>query len=181
MGRVGQVLTALLLVLFLVASGAALAAETKQGKKRGAWGRSSGGPVGEEQQWTRAYEIGERAGKRIIKARELLLAEQWDAAQETLDKLRLQNLNPLERAEIYRIYAFIEYGREDLDGARSYLEKTLAENALEPDDAAAVRFQIGQLYLQEERWSEAAANFEKWFELGAEPNANSYYLLALAY
>ena len=181
MARVGRVLLALVLVLLLIASGAALAAETKPRKKRGAWGRTAGGPIGEEQQWSRAYEIGERPGKRIIKARELLLAEEWDTAQKVLDSARLKNLNPLERAEFFRIYAFIEYGREDLDGARDYLEKTLAENALETDDAAAVRFQIGQLYLQEERWGEAAANFEKWFELGVEPNANSYYLLALAY
>lgn len=178
MGRRIRFWTALLTATLLLAALPALAQERK---KRGAWGRSSGGPVGEEQQWARAYEVGPRAGKRIIEARELLLAEQWDAAQKTLEKLRLPNLNPLERAEVYRIYAFIEYGREDLDRARFYLGKTLAENALEPEDAAAVRFQIGQLYLQEERWREAAESFEKWFTLGAEPNANAYYLLALAY
>jgi tetratricopeptide (TPR) repeat protein len=171
--------TALLLVLALLCAAPALS-EVKK-RRRGAWGRSSGGPVGEEQQWTRQYEVGPRAGRRIIEAREALLAEQWDAAAAALEKLNPKYLNPLERAEVNRIYAFIEYGRGDLDRARDYLEKTLAENALETDGAAAVRFQIAQLYLQEERWSEAAASFEKWFELGVEPNGNAYYMLALAY
>jgi tetratricopeptide (TPR) repeat protein len=178
MRRRKQVVPALVTALALVGAPALALADER---RRGAWGRSEGGPVGEEQDWGRQYEVGPRAGKRIIEARELLMAEQWDAAQASLDKLRPSSLNPLERAEIYRIYAFIEYGRDDLDGARDYLEKTLAENALDAENQAGIRFQIGQLYLQEERWAEAAKNFELWFSMGVEPNANAYYMLALSY
>lgn len=179
MGRRFQGWTALLLLLALTLGGSAFAEE--KGKRRGAWGRSSGGPEGEEQTFKRKYEVGPRAGARIVEAREFLLNEQWDEAQRVLDKVQPKYLNPLERAEIFRINAFVQYGREDLDGARAYLKKALAEDAFEADEAAAVRFQIAQLYLQDESWKEAAENFEQWFELDVEPNGNAYYLLALAY
>ncbi len=127
------------------------------------------------------YEIDVRTGARLIEARELLMAEQYDEAEAALGKLRMRTMNPLEKAQTYRIHAFIAYGREDMDAARDYLEKTLAEDVLEPQDAADVRFQIAQLWLQEENWAEAAKNLEIWFDIVDTPNSAAYYILALTY
>ncbi len=177
MGRRVQSWSALLLGVVLLSSGPALAE-----RRRGAWGRTEGGPVGEEQDWGRKYELGPRAAKRIVEARERMAEEQWAAAGQALDKLRPPNLNPLERAEVFRIRAFIVYYTDDnLDAARDYMEQAFAENAFDAESQAGIRFQIGQLYMQQERWGDAAESFEKWFAMGVEPNPNAYYTLALAY
>lgn len=151
----------------------------KKHETRGRWGRSR--DRHEETDWSRHYSIGPRTAKHLVEARELLTAEQYDAAEAALDKLRMRSLNPLEKAQAYRMYAFVAYGREDYAAGRDYLEKTLAQDVLSPDDAADVRFQIAQLWLQEEHWAEAARNLELWFGMVENPNPAAYYLLALTY
>jgi tetratricopeptide (TPR) repeat protein len=51
-------------------------------------------------------------------------------------------------------------------------------NAQEIDSA---RYQSAQLYMHEEKWREAAAAFEEWFETALNPNSAAYYYLAAAY
>src|SRR5262249_3902539 len=46
---------------------------------------------------------------------------------------------------------------------------------------AAVRFQIAQLYMNEQKWKEAIAQLKQWFEVSPEPTPAAYYLMALAY
>jgi len=149
--------------------------------KRRSWSRQS---KGKKEKWGRVHEIDERTRKRLTEARELLLEEKYDEAAAVLGKLRMRSLNPLEQVQTYRIYAFIENGRENYPGARDYLEKMLAvddENVLTPGDRADLRFMIAQLYLQEENWAEAATNLERWFEIAEEPNSAAYYILAITY
>jgi tetratricopeptide (TPR) repeat protein len=156
-------------------------AEAKQPeKKRRSWSRKSDK---KKEKWGRQFEIDERTGKRLIEARELLLVDQYDAASEALGKLRMRSLNPLEKVQTYRIYAFIENGRENYAGAREYLEKILAieDDVMTPGDRTDLRFMIAQLHLQEENWAEAAKNLEMWFQVAAEPNPAAYYILAITY
>jgi Tfp pilus assembly protein PilF len=135
----------------------------------------------DEKAWGRTYSIDERTGKRLIEAREHLMAERYIEAEAALGKLRLRSLNPLERAQTYRIYAFVAYGRDDFDRARDFLQKMIAEEVLSSADEADVRFMIAQLFLQQERWAEAAESFERWFAMVESPNSGAYYLLALTY
>jgi len=157
--------------------------QKEQEKPKRRWGRQNKGQDKEqdEKAWGRTYSIDERTAKRLIEAREQLTAERYDEAEAALGKLRLRSLNPLERAQTYRIYAFVAYGRNDFDRARDFLEKTIAEEVLSSADVADVRFMIAQLFLQQERWAEAAQNFERWFEMVESPNSGAYYLLALTY
>jgi tetratricopeptide (TPR) repeat protein len=189
----GSVVLAVVLALALCAGasaqydgagGASPPAEQQQEKKKersSRWGRSTRDKDGEQRWSGPRYEIDQRTAKRLIEAREHLMAERYDEAEGALGKLRVKSLNPLELAQTYRIYAFIAYGREDYASARDYLEKTLATEVLDPQDAADVRFQIAQLWLQEQNWAEAARNLETWFTMVETPNAAAYYLLALTY
>ena len=43
------------------------------------------------------------------------------------------------------------------------------------------RYQLAQLFIQEEQWREGAAALEEWFKTAANPNSAAYYLLAMAY
>lgn len=164
------------------AGGAQPEKKAKKQKRRSAWGRRSERNKDGEREWSPPrHEIDPRTGKRLIEARELLTAEQYDEANAALDKLRMRSLNPLERARVYQIRAFVAYGQEDSTAARDYLEQVLAEEVLSPDEAAEIRFQIAQIWLQDSEWSEAAKNLELWFTMVDSPNAAAYYILALTY
>lgn len=147
-------------------------------KKRRGWGRK-GDAGGDE--WGQELTMGIRTAKKIVAAREALLAEDYDKTEQLLGKFKLHRLNALERARVYQIWAFVYYGRENLDKAREYLELTIAEGALSPADTADIRFQIAQLYLQEQNWAKAAEHFELWFSIAKKPNASAYHTLALTY
>jgi tetratricopeptide (TPR) repeat protein len=147
-------------------------------KKRKGWGKKADSEEGE---WGQELTMGPRTAKKIVVAREALLAEDYDKTEQLLRKFKMHRLNALERARIYQIWAFVYYGRSDLDNARDNLELTIAENALSPSETADIRFQIAQLYLQEQNWQKAADSFELWFEMEENPNASAYHTLALTY
>jgi tetratricopeptide (TPR) repeat protein len=157
---------------------------SKQGEsapKRGSgWGRRAEKPDGGGG-WTRTYTVDERTGKRMAEALELLQAERYPEAREALGKLRMGSLNPFEKAQVLRIQAFIAYGDGQLGEARELLEQALAQDVLDVEEQAAIRFQIAQLYLAEERWRDVVTNLEQWFSMVESPNSSAYYLLAIAY
>lgn len=159
----------------------ALACLSPAGAVRAAgWSRGSD-EKGAEDRWEHEYTISPRTAEHLVKAREHLLAERYDKAQKELDKLRIDRLNPLEQAQAYRIYAFVAHGRGDLGKAREALEKALASGGLPAPEAADVRYQIAQLWMQDEHWSEAAKTLEQWFQEVGDPNASAYYTLAVVY
>ncbi len=158
----------------------ARAEDSEPERPRRRWGgRSQEKPEGTE--WQQIYTMDERTGKRLATALEHLHEERYDETLATLGKLRMKSLNPYERAQVLRVYAFAAYGKEDLAGARSYLEQAIAENALPPEDQASLRFNIAQMYLAEQNWDQVVASLEKWFESVENPNSSAYYLLALAH
>jgi len=149
-----------------------------EAKKKSRWSRST---KDEEGFGGLEYEIDKRTGRKLMIARDEVVAERYVEAEAALDRIRMRNLNPLERAQVYRLRAYIAYGRDDYAGAREYLEKTIAEGVLSRPDVAALRFQVAQLWFQEEAWEQGAANLETWFTLEPNPRRSAYYMLALAY
>jgi len=131
--------------------------------------------------WARQNEIDKLTSKRIQKAVEHLAAEEYDEAHATLDRLRVRSLNELEKFELYRWRGYIFFNQENLGEAKKYLGMALESEAATPKDHETIRFQIGQIAMQESDWQSAVDNFEAWFEIVDEPNANAYYMLALAY
>ncbi|MBW2294771.1 MAG: tetratricopeptide repeat protein [Deltaproteobacteria bacterium] len=138
-------------------------------------GRQRGGS------WAREHKIDPLTGKRLQKAREFLVEQQFDEADATLDKLRVRSLNPIEKTTLYTIRGYVALGREDLPAARDYFEQTIALGVLDADKRADHRFMIAQMYMQQENWAQVIIHLNKWFTLEDNPNANSYYFLALAH
>jgi tetratricopeptide (TPR) repeat protein len=138
-------------------------------------GRQRGGS------WARKHEIDPLTGKRLQKAREFLVEQQFDEADATLDKLRVRSLNPIEKTTLYTIRGYVALGRENLPAARDYFEQTIALGVLDADKRAGHRFMIAQMYMQEENWAQVIVHLNKWFTLEENPNSNSYYFLALAH
>lgn len=127
------------------------------------------------------YPMGERTAKWVAIAFEAISAEDFAAARDALSNLRLPALNPLERATTYQAYAYAMYGDGNLPRAVDYLEKAIAENALEPSKSLNIRFQIAQLHLAQQQWQQVVESLGIWFSLSDKPNPASYYLLALAH
>jgi tetratricopeptide (TPR) repeat protein len=157
-------------------------ADTDVGKKDGepekpkrTWGKRNKQKLGKSQ------TVRERTGKRLNTAYEQIQAEQWALAEAELQKLRLGSLNPLERAKYHQIYALIENGRKNPQGARDHLQQALAQEAFSPADQAQTRYQIAGLFLGESKWKEAVDNLNEWFAVTESPTPAAYYLLALAH
>jgi tetratricopeptide (TPR) repeat protein len=157
------------------AAGAKQPEEEKKAERR--WGKRER----EKKKWGRPTTVSERTGKRLGEAVTHLQAERYDQAEAALGKLRLRGLNAFERAKVYSVQALIAYGKHDLPRSRDLLEKALAEEALTPEEQAQARFQIAQLYLAEEKWSQVVEHLNKWFATAENPAPAHYYLLALAY
>lgn len=152
---------------WIVASGFAGSAMA-QGEQRG-------------RSWARKFEIDALTGKRLSKANLLLADQLFDEADAVLDKMRIRSLNANEKTKLYSLRGFVALGREDFAAAREFFELTIAQDFLEIEKQADLRFVIARICLQQDKWDEAIANLNKWFTIEKEPNSSAYYLLALAY
>jgi tetratricopeptide (TPR) repeat protein len=153
----------------------------EQGGSRRPLSRDEGREARWQHRWEDRQEIRPRTAKRLSEARDHVAAEKYDAATEVLGELRFSRLNSVEKARAYQIRAFISFGRGDLPEARDDLERAIAENVFEADELANTRYQIAQLWMQEQNWAETVKNLELWFTMEPNPNSAAYYLLALSY
>lgn len=131
--------------------------------------------------WARQHEIDPLTGKRLLKAQEFLATQQWEEADEALDRLRIRTLNAPERTKLYTLRAYVAYGRGDLTAAQEFLELTIAQDFAPLEEQADLRFQIAQICMEQEKWDEAIENLNKWFAIEKNPNSTAYFFLALAH
>ena len=131
--------------------------------------------------WARKHEIDQLTGRRLLKAQEFLVEDKWDEAEAALGKLRLRSLNAAERTKFYTLSGYVAMGRKDLSRARELFELTIAQDFLPLEERADFRFIIARICMEQDNWADAIVNLKRWFLIEEEPNASSYYLLALAY
>ena len=90
-------------------------------------------------------------------------------------------LNSYELANVYNLYAFIQYSREDYAGALRSYEKVVSQPDIPLAMEINTRFTIAQLYFVQEDWQRGIDALLKWFSMTDKPNANAYILLAQGY
>jgi tetratricopeptide (TPR) repeat protein len=94
---------------------------------------------------------------------------------------RDNELNSYELANVYNLYAFIHYSREDYT-ARCRPTRTWSSSRISRWPWRSTRASpIAQLYFVQERWQDGIDALNKWFEMTDTPNANAYVLLAQGY
>jgi len=120
-------------------------------------------------------------GKRLNEALGHLEAGRNAEAKAALAKLNLERLSPYERSRVEQIFAAVAHAQDDTASARKHLGLALASGGLNDLEMSAVRFQLAQLYLAEEKWHEGIQALEEWFATTTTPNSAAYYLLAAAY
>ena len=158
--------------------GVAFAASGQEGdeqQERDRWGRK-------QEREAPAPQLHPKVRERHGKALSLIFEERWDEAQAELDKLFMRRYSAFNKAKVHAAYGFIANGRGDRGEARKRFQAAIDEEGFDPTDTADMRFKIAGLWMQDEEWKKAADTLELWFETTPdEPNASSYYLLALCH
>lgn len=112
-------------------------------------------------------------------------AKDYGTAKAILDALIATSgskaLNSYELANVYNLYAFIQYSKEDYAGALKSYEKVVSQPDIPLAMEINTRFTIAQLYFVQEQWQNGIDALEKWFAMTETPNANAYILLAQGY
>jgi len=127
------------------------------------------------------YQVNSRISRYLAAAAEESDEGNVKKAKELLGKLNPNRLNPLERAMVYRLKAYIDYTAGDYKGAIASFEQVLAEEVMPIDAEDKIRFNIAQINASLQNWSGTIKALERWFEYAAEPLPLAYYLLGISY
>jgi tetratricopeptide (TPR) repeat protein len=90
-------------------------------------------------------------------------------------------LNSYELANVYNLYAFIYYSKEDYGKALKAYEEVVSQPDIPLAMEINTRYTIAQLYFVQEDWKRGVDALLKWFDMTDTPNANAYVLLAQGY
>ncbi len=128
------------------------------------------------------YSFSKRNQKKMVKVINLI-QEDGDvaAAQEILEGINLKRAKPYGRARINQMLGSMAAEDQDLEKALGYLEASVAEEALQPEDHLRSLFMVGQLQTMLERYDDAIVTLERWISQVEVPAASAYYTLAATY
>lgn len=128
-----------------------------------------------------ANDIDARTGEIMQEAIEFLNMEQYAQARAKLGELNVDRLSPYERSRVEMLFFNLDITDENYAGARQHMEAAIASGGMNDQDVSQGRYQLAQLWMQEEKWTEGAAALEEWLKTAVNPNGGVYYLLAAAY
>lgn len=128
------------------------------------------------------YTVGQYAYEKLSEANEAIAEEKFAEARAVLEQMaEKRGLNPHEQALLYQTLGMLEAEQENYAGAARHVEKSLALQALPPDQQLRMTYNLAQLYVATEQFDRAIPLLEKWFAQTENPQPLSYYQLAGAY
>jgi tetratricopeptide (TPR) repeat protein len=123
--------------------------------------------------------------EKLAEAQAAAEAKDLAGAQKVLDGMisaeGKKALNSYELANVYNLYAFIHYSREDYGKALQAYEEVVAQPDIPLAMEINTRYTIAQLYFVQEDWKRGIDALLKWFDMTDTPNANAYVLLSQGY
>ncbi|WP_439101525.1 tetratricopeptide repeat protein [Congregibacter sp.] len=138
-----------------------------------------------EQETRRTPALRNKVYEKLAEAQEAAEAKDLATAAEVLDAMlagrRDNELNSYELANVYNLYAFIHYSKEDYTSALQSYENVIKQPDIPLAMEINTRFTVAQLYFVQERWEEGIDALQKWFQMTDTPNATAYVLLAQGY
>lgn len=165
--RLARGLVAVTLAAVSLAPGAALAEQQQEEKK--------------QEKQKQATIKDPRVGKTLLQAQELLQAEQWEQAQQLLDGLNLEKLDPYPKAIVHQMKGHVYASQEKYEEATQELQSCLDQQALPESAQLQTLFLLAQINMILERFDQAVLLFESWFAQSPNPAPSAYYTLASAY
>jgi beta-lactamase regulating signal transducer with metallopeptidase domain len=119
--------------------------------------------------------IDPQAGGILRDAIKLENSKNDSAARAKLDALNLSRLSPDEHSHVEQMYFNLDVRGKNYAGARQHMENAIASGGMTAEKLSSARYQLAQLWLQEEKWAEAAEALEEW--LANETDPKGRYLL----
>ena len=127
------------------------------------------------------FQFSQRNMKKMIKIIDKIQAGEGDAAQEMLEGINLKRAKPYGRARILQMLGSMAAEDEEFEKALEYMERCIAEEALQPEDQLRSLYLVGQLQTMLERYDDALITLESWIAQVEVPAPASYYVLAVTY
>ncbi len=128
-----------------------------------------------------ANEVGAQTAKILTAAYDFITKNQNAQARTALAELKMDKLSPYEKGRAETIFFTLDYQEEKYDSARKHMEAAIASGGLNDVEISNDRYQLAQLWVQQEKWKEGAAAIEDWLKTAKNPNGSVYYLLAICY
>jgi uncharacterized protein HemY len=123
--------------------------------------------------------------EKLAEAQAAAEAKDLAKASKILDEMIASGgkkaLNSYELANVYNLYAFIYYSREDYARALQAYENVVKQPDIPIAMEVNTKFTIAQLYFVQEEWQKGINALLEWFKITENPNANAYVLLAQGY
>lgn len=129
----------------------------------------------------------ERNIKKIQKMIELNEKGDLAGAKAILESINLAREKPYGRARILQFLGSFAVQEEQYEKALDYLARAIKENGLPPEEQMRTMFQVGQIQVMQEKYTDAIVTLENWLKLAsapesvAKPTAQAYYTLAVTY
>lgn len=120
--------------------------------------------------------------QQLTEVHELIDQQAYDAAAVALQGL-LQDVQqrPYEKAVVLQTLGYVEVSRETYPAAIRALEQSLALQQLPDDTQQRLRYDLAQLYVEENQAGKAVHTLEAWFQQTDKAPAEAYVLLGHAY
>jgi tetratricopeptide (TPR) repeat protein len=142
-------------------------------------------PKPKERETRRTPALRNNVYEKLAEAQAAAEAKNYSQAAKILDDMIASggksSLNSYELANVYNLYAFIHYSREDYGKALQAYENVVAQPDIPVAMEMNTRFTIAQLYFVQEQWKKGINALLQWFDMTENPNANAYVLLAQGY
>lgn len=184
MSQLTVILRAGLLALPLLA-GQVVLSQAQQAAGQAAFGSARAQDEKEEQETRKTPALRNKVYEKLAEAQAFAEEKQLGEAAEVLDGMIASGgkneLNSYELANVYNLYAFIHYSREDYNSALQAYENVIRQPDIPLAMEINTRYTVAQLYFVQERWQEGINALQRWFEMTDSPNANAYVLLAQGY
>jgi tetratricopeptide (TPR) repeat protein len=134
-----------------------------------------------ELQTEEAASMRESTYKELAKAQDKAEASDYPAAIRVLDKLKEEELNSYELAQVWNLYAYIYYSQDDYAKAIGAYENLLSQPDVPEALETSTVYTLAQLYFTSEQWQEAIDQLDRWIALGQDPKPQTYELISQAY
>ncbi|QIB67603.1 tetratricopeptide repeat protein [Kineobactrum salinum] len=123
--------------------------------------------------------------EKLSEAQTAAEEENFDAAARVLDGMLSaggkNELNSYELANVYNLYAFIHYSREDYAKALEAYENVIRQPDIPLAMEINTKYTVAQLHFVQENWRRGVETLLEWFAVSDNPPANAYVLLAQGY
>jgi tetratricopeptide (TPR) repeat protein len=129
----------------------------------------------------RVQTVGEWAFKRLNAAHEALGKSMHGDALQALDELKgSSRLNEHEKALMWQTYGYVYASEGKYKQATDAFEKCLAAGGLPEVAQLDTQYNLGQLYVAQERFGDAVRVLRDWFAKAENPSAEAHYVYAIA-